>query len=214
MNEADFRLVAAVPESGRRPILFAAEQLALCLQAAQGKRCPIRVRFIGRDDDHIPAGAALIATLVDDVATSAPIEDVEREWRARVARFRCAGHDRVLLCTVFRSVRDRVGGSDKLERIRRLNQLLLELSRTENAEVVDVDRLLSLCGARTLDTDFSCSTELAARLAGHAVTAAILNGEFAEKLGPAVQQRAAGLHGGIRDIGRIFAHYAKERLAS
>lgn len=214
MDEADFRLVAAVPESGRDPILFAAEQLALCLQAARGERCPIRVRFIGRDDDHIPPGAALIATLVDDVTSNVQIEDVERQWRGRLTRFRHAGHGRLLLCTLFRSARARETDSDTLERIRRLNQLILELSRTEKTEVVDIDRLLALCGARTLDTDFRCSADLAARLAGHAVTAAILNGEFARELDPAVQQRAAALHGGIRDIGRIYDRYAKERLAS
>lgn len=174
-------------------IMAAARQLRDCVATAIGNDWPVRVRFESLDVTAIPAGTVLILSLADDMADSAAVR-----WRIRIARCAAAGHRRILLCNLFRHV---VGGgqrTDVIERIRRLDRMAIDLSREAGAEIVDIDRLFALCGARALG-----SAAQAAQLAGHAIAAAILEGGLDEHLDPAVQDRATHLHGGVRDIRAI-----------
>lgn len=211
MNDAaPFRIVAAVAESGRAAIVSAAEQLSSCMSQALGARWPVQVQFVGRDDDAT-SGAVFIASPIEDVTGDEAIGQVEDQWRGRIARYREAGHDRILLCTLFRHVAPGPARTETVERIRRLNQLVIVLSRDTGAEIADVDRLLALCGARIAGSDYRCASRASARLAGQAITAAILDGEVSRDLDGAAQQRAIVAHGGVRDIGRLVARHIEER---
>lgn len=212
MNEAPaFAIVAAFAEAGRAMIISAAEQLSACMSGVAGSRWPVRLRFIGRDDGAIPSGAVFLSSLIDDVSSGDGLEQVEAKWRVRIARYRQAGHDRILLCSLFRHVAPGNGQADTVERIRRLNQLLILLSRDTGVEIADVDRLLALCGARLMGSDYRCTSQASARLAGQAITAAILDGELEGDLDGTIQQSAIAAHGGVRDIGRLLARHVEER---
>lgn len=208
MSEASpLRMVALVAEQQRPAITAAAEQLSSCIGQAVGQVCQIAVAFAARDETLPPSGFVLVASLVDDVHSGLGMDEVERQWRGRLSRLQNEGYERVMLCTLFRHVGRGDGRSETLERIRRLNQLIVALSHEVGSEIADIDRFLALCGARTLDADYRCSSPRAVQLAGHAITAAILDGEIAGHLSPEAQQRAIALHGGVQNMPQLFARY-------
>jgi hypothetical protein len=94
-----------------------------------------------------------------------------------------------------------------VERFRRLNLMAIELSRELDFEIVDVDRLLALCGARTIGAEYRGASHAAARLSGHAVAAAILDGDMDAWIDAVQQHRAGTAHGGVRDIRRLIERH-------
>lgn len=212
MNAATpFYIVVALARRGKGTITAAAGQLTRCMSGAAGdsRDVHVHVRAIGRDAATIPVGSVFLASLSDDVESGESLDQVERDWRTRLARVQDAGHDRILLCTLFRCVTGLPGGEKLLERIRRLNQLVVAFSRDLGCEVADVDRLLALCGGRQIGADYRCLSQTAERLAGHAITAAILDGEMSGYLEPNAQQRAIALHGGVLDLRQIMTRHAR-----
>ena len=207
---APFSIVAAFTKHEMGTIRAAAEQLAQCMSGAAGESLRVRVHSIERDAAAIPAGNLFLASLAQDVQSDESLESVEKAWRTRLARVGDAGIDRVVLCTLFRCVAQGPHREKTLERIRRLNQLVVTLSRDLDCEVADVDRLLALCGGRLIGADYRCLGQRAGRLAGQAITAAILDGEMYGYLEPEAQQRAIALHGGVRNMREIMTRHAVE----
>jgi hypothetical protein len=95
-----------------------------------------------------------------------------------------ATNARVVLCTLFRHVRRGPHEAALRERIRRLNRLAIELSRTTGAAVADIDRACAHVGARALRTDYRIEGAAAQEVAGEAIAAALLaealDGHYAE----------------------------------
>lgn len=93
---------------------------------------------------------------------------------------------RVVFCTLFRHVRRGPQEAALRERIRRLNRLAIELSRTAGAAVADIDRACAHVGARTLGTDYRLEGAPAQEVAGEAIAAALLaealDGHYAERV--------------------------------
>lgn len=199
------RIVALTGPPSRAAMVAAAEQLSECVTAAVGHSWPVRLRIEERDG-AVPPGAILVASLLDDMISGEELSAIAARWRERIARCRTAGHERILIANLFRHV---AGDPDAAERIRRLNLLAIELSRELDVEIVDVDRLLSLLGGRTIGSDYRSDSEAAARLTGHAITAAILAGDWSDHLDPDIQQQAAKLHGGLRDVRRLLDRYVR-----
>ena len=180
-------MVALVTPGEHDTILAAAHRLSRCLGDDGSAGWPVRLRFVASDSapnvPPAPPGTLLVTSLRAALDTGdVPLADVAERWRARIERERPSGP--VLLCTLFRHVANRSAGPVLAERIRRLNLLALELSRTAGIEIVDIDRLFALAGARTLDTDHRGQGRRAAALAAHAIVAAAL----AAGLGPAVPE--------------------------
>lgn len=213
-EKSPFIVVAMAAESDTPAIKAAAEQLSLCMSRAAGEAVPVKVQFVARDNPTIPAGNVFVAMLTEDVLSGRPIDQVAHDWRARLERVRDGGPDRALLCTLFRRVSGEPRVENTLERIRRLNKLVIDLSRELDSEVVDVDRFLALCGGRTIGADYRCSSQSAARLAAQAITAAILDGDLVCYLPPDTQQRAIALHGGVRDVERILVRHIGREMAA
>ncbi len=206
------RMVAIVTEAERTAMVAAAEQLSLAVGGAMGTSWPVQLRLALPDEADIPEGAILVSSLLADMADNEPVETVVERWRERIARCRAAGHDRILLCNLFRHVEGRTPAT--IERIRRLNLMAIELSRELGFEIVDIDRLLALCGARTIGADYRGTSHAATRLIGHAVAAAILDGDMDAWIDPAVQHRAGAAHGGVRDIFRLLERHVHVRSAA
>jgi len=187
------RLLAFVT-AGERPVLeVAAQRMVECVSKATGTTWPVRLRFL-TPDEAPPPGMAIIASMVGDVATSET--DIEWVWHSRIARWRSAGDIRILLCTVFRHVDDAAVRPRAVERIRRLNLLAIALSRSEGVEIVDLDRLFALHGARTLGTDYRCTGADAATVAGVTIAGAVLGGDLDDHLDAATREQAYRIHGG------------------
>lgn len=204
------RIVAAIAhEDQRAAMAAAAEMLSRYVGFALGADWPVFLRLIAPDDAEIPPGVVLVAALLEDSALHDPIASTRARWAARIGRYRAAGHDRVLLCNLFRRVEDPTGEGPGVEQIRRLNRMAIDLSREFGVEIVDIDRLFALCGGRSLDTDYRGGGGMAPRLAGHAIANAILQGEMGGCLDAGVQARASAAHGGEREILRLVERQAR-----
>ena len=200
------RIVAAIVGDDQRDAMVAGgEQLSDCVGAALGREWPVRLRLIGPDDVDIPSGIVLVAS-IDDGAGLEPIAQSAARWVARIERYRSLGHDRVLICNRFRHIGPDARQSE-VERIRRLNRLAIELSRHLSVEVIDADRLLALCGARTLAADVRGAGAATSALVGHAIADAILQGDMAECINADTQAHALAAHGGVCDIPGLIARH-------
>jgi hypothetical protein len=203
------RIIAAIGgESQRDAMVAAAGRLSHSVGLALGADWPVQLQLIGLDDPEIPPGLVIVASPMDDPASNDPLALIEARWIARIGRYRSAGHDRILLCNMFRHIDPQVRPAGGIERIRRLNLLAIRLSREWGVEVVDVDRLLALCGARTVGADYRGGGAAAARLTGHAIANAILQGDMAASLPATAQARASATQGDLRDIPWLIERYA------
>ncbi|MGE4303090.1 MAG: hypothetical protein AB7E24_03540 [Novosphingobium sp.] len=99
---------------------------------------------------------------------------IERRLHDELAALAETG-DPVLVETVFRCVPDRGSnaGQALLERIRRLNLLITELSRELGVFVVDFDRVLADIGGVVLATDYRLRGQAAAEVAGQELALAV-----------------------------------------
>ena len=165
-------LTAIVPDGERDTIVAAARRLSHCLGDDREGR-PVRVRFATAG--ALPPGpsAALILSL-----RSGPTPDL-------IGAACAAGHATVLIPTLFRRTGD-------IEPIRRLNLGAIELSRTLGAQIVDLDRIFALVGARLL------SPALTEDLTAHAIVGAILAAGL-DAFAPPERQEQARLRNGGRE---------------
>lgn len=193
------RLLAVVSPGEQAVLRATAERLVACISAANGTTWPIRLRFLA-PEDVAPSCMALVTSMVADVDRADPIDATATRWRQRVAHWQAAGVSRILMCTPFRHVADRADRPATIERIRRLVLLAIDLSRTTGIEIVDIDQLFTQHGARTLATDYRCTGEAAARLAGHAIAGALLDGDLTTAIDAGLQEKARRIHGGGRNI--------------
>ena len=196
-------LYAAMGEQARPLVSAAARQLSAAVGTVLGRPWPVAVDP-SEPAGTAPAGAILIASLIEDVMRKEPIETTTRRWQERIERWSHRGISRILLCTLFRNVSGPVKGEVDIERLRRLDMMALYLSRNEGIEIVDVDRLFAWCGARTLGTDYRCLGPRAAELGGHAMVATIFAGSLDDFLPADVQDAAARQHGGSQDLAAIM----------
>ena len=174
-------LAALVPDDERAGIVAAARRLSHCLgEDREGQ--PVRVRFATAD--VLPPGpsAALILSL-----RSAPGPEL-------IAAARDAGHETLLIPTIFRH-------GDAIERVRRMNLQAIRLSRTSGVQIVDLDRIFALVGARFL------SPALIDELNAHAIVGAILSAGL-DAFASAGRQEQARLRNGGREA--IVARHLRE----
>lgn len=183
-----------------------ASQLSNVMTRASGAPWPVTFGGDGQESPAAAADSIVVASMIDDVAKCAALDMIAAPWREEIARHRANGQDRIILPTVFRSVDDGAGGTASIERIRRLNRMAIALSAECGVELADVDRLLAWCGARVLQCDYRCSSEIATRLAAHVITAAILAGPIKD-VDPSVQESAAQAHGGVHQPTALLRRY-------
>ncbi|WP_068078216.1 hypothetical protein [Novosphingobium lentum] len=195
-------LCVAVGDDERPLVVAAARQLAAAVSAALGRTWPVSIERVDPERGNA-AGQIWIASLMDDVSRKEDIDATARRWLARIERWSYPGKPRILLSTLFRHVPPSPGGRITIERLRRLNWMGMYLSRSAGIEIVDIDRLFALCGARALGTDYRCLGPHAAELGGHAIAAAILAGNMDKMIPAPIQEAAARRHGGILDVAAV-----------
>lgn len=180
-------LAAIVPADERDTIVAAARRLSDCLGDASAGH-PVRVRFATHDAPPPGPSAALILSLRAEGGIGPD----------RVAAARAAGHATLLIPTLFRHV-----GAARIESIRRLNLHAIGLSRSLGVQIVDLDRIFALVGARTL----AQAPRLAQELAAHALVGAILAAGL-DTFAVAERQEQARLRNGGREA--IVARHLRE----
>ena len=201
--------VEAAVDSREQPVLVAAvQQLSEALIAASGGDWPIQLRFRKPDADFAASaeGAVVLLSLLADVDRDEPFATTEARWRARVEALTATGGT-VIVITVFRNVPDRLSaaGRRRLERIRRLNRLAIDLSHDFVATVADIDRAFAHIGARGLGADYALGGPLAAEVGGHTVTLSLLFSALDAWVPIETQEAARAFHRPLREIDLVVS---------
>lgn len=180
MSPDPIDLAAIVPADERDTIVAAARRLSDCL-GDESLGHPVRVRFATPDAPPPGPSAALILSLGVEVGIGPEL----------VAAARAAGHATLLIPTLFRRA-----DAERIESVRRLNLHAVALSRSLGVQIVDLDRIFALVGARTL----ARAPGLAQELAAHAIVGAILAAGLDAFVGAERQERARLRNGGREAI--------------
>jgi hypothetical protein len=99
---------------------------------------------------------------------------VRERWQATLADLTSRPQAPVFLCTLFRQVAQDAPADVTIERIRRLDLMLVELSHATGAFVIDLDRALAHIGGRVLGADYRLASPAAVSAAAHAIAATLL----------------------------------------
>jgi hypothetical protein len=198
-------ILAEVDPRERPAVVAGLQQLAEALRAAAGVDWPIQLTFgdLGGAVTATP-GDAVVLSLLGDVESDEPLDKVVARWRTRSETLVGQGAE-VLVLTAFRAVPERrsEAGQRRLDRIRRLDRMTLDLSHDLGVSVVDIDRAFAHIGARVLGTDYRLSGRVAAEVAGHCLALCLLMLGLDDVIPPDVQERARTHHGALRDINTV-----------
>lgn len=206
-------LEAAVSATERAAIGAAQARLADALSFGSGEAWTVDVRWcegiavVGSDAS---ATIAIASMQLELARTDEPLPAIEARWRAALARA-AASVPVVVVCTVLRVVAEPTppgaGAAEtaSIERIRRLNRLLLDLSHDVGVRVADIDRALAHLGARTLATDHRLASPAGASAAGWSVALAAIAPALDGIVPPDVQERARKRLGSVSELAATLA---------
>jgi hypothetical protein len=195
-------------EDERKILLSGLRQTVLWIERAAGAAPKIALTAaptLQTSGSAKPIDIALVFFIADAAANEADFEPVARSWRRQILDFTAATDTPLFLCTVFRHVGPAAenchrGAVARLERIRRINMLIVELSQSAGAYVMDIDSVMAHVGGARLQSDFSMRGRMAAAAAGEVIASALLNEGLDAHMPAEVLARAVALHGGRRGI--------------
>lgn len=184
----------------RAVMIDAGRQLAACVSAATGGECIVELSFAPPAAEPATDARIVVASLLGEVASDEPVPAVAQRWDAWLERLLRDAPPLVAIGTVFRHVADPARRPLATERIRRLNDVAIALSRRHGVEIADIDRIFALLGAAAVRSDYRCAGAHAALLAGHVIVSAILAGDLSAHLPASLQERAQAAHGTLGDL--------------
>ena len=206
------------PQAAEHPAFkAAARNLSQLLRAASGKEHEIRLNLhaslnLGAIED---APGVIIVSLLGEV-NQAHVEwaGIAARWRRQASALVGGSARPVFLCTVFRHV-PAAAPRSLIERIRRLNLLVAELSQATGANVIDIDRTMAHFGARLLATDYTARGRIGPEVAGDVIAAALLEVGLDEVVAGKTLEKARRLHGGLDGLsGRLNRYLASVNAAA
>jgi hypothetical protein len=203
-------LAFSAPEREWPGAVAAAEMLSESLgEVSGGAAWPVRLNLLAPDAaiaDAAPAPTAVILSLGDEaLRLDEPIAATKARWTQRLEALGDLGVP-LFVMTVFRHVPDwRGAGAARLERIRRLNLMAIDLSQALGVGVVDLDRALTHIGARNARCDWRLGGVLAAEVAGHTLAWSLLALGLDEVVDPGGQQAAGAVLGGLNAINTLVS---------
>lgn len=207
----------AVP-SENQGLIAAAEMLSECLGTAVGGTAwPVKleVNAPGAGLAPSPPGVLILSLLHEVEQADEPIAETQRRWDAALQPHLARGVP-LFLRTIFRHIADapRDGTqSPMLERIRRLNRMIVGLSHTHGVGVIDIDRSCAHFGARPLQTDWRLGGALAAEVAGHATAWSLLSQGLDEVIEPDHQEKARAKLGSLHQLRALVERRLKRQSA-
>lgn len=216
-DPAPIRIEAMISQAEGPALKAAAEQLSTCLGSAIKQVWPIQLGLRGAVADietADPGAVVVVSPLMDAERVDEPWAAAEARWRERAHVLAGLGPP-LVLCTVFRVVAGRVrlspGGATPpvLERIRRLDRLIADLSRETGCYVAEIDRAMAHLGAARLQADYRLASRVAAEVAGHAIVWTLLSGPLDDIVPPEVQEQARAIQGHLTQIETLL----RRRLA-
>jgi hypothetical protein len=172
---------ALVNAAERSAIRMAADRLSACLARAADFPWVVDCAFPTSlaELNRSVEPAIVITSLLNEVdAIDETWSEIEFRLRSVYQELSDDGRFIVFICTVLRHISagespDRVMA--RRIRIRKLNLLAAELSRTTGAFVIDLDRDLADIGAQALETDYRLKGRFAADAAGKSIAATLLS---------------------------------------
>ena len=209
VESAPLRLLGAASAAERALLIDAGRQLVACLGAATGGEVSIELSFAPPAGAPTPEADIVIASLLGDVASDEPVAEVGARWRAWLGGLVQGDPRPIVIGTLFRHVADPAGRRTTTERIRRLNDLAIALSRAHGVEVADIDRAFAMFGSDVVRSDYRCLGPHATLVAGHVIVSAVLATDLSRHLSGAVRDRACAAHGTLADL--VIRHRQEKR---
>lgn len=202
-------VILTAREAERPPFVAAAHQLSNCLSAASGADFRIQLSFsnalspetLGKDSRIV-----IISLLSEIDSLQENFTDIAARRRQQISSLMNAASCPIFLCTIFRHVprgqsrQNEPSRFQKLERIRRLNLLMVELSQAAGIGVIDIDRVLAHFGARLLQTDYLLTGKIGAEAAAHAIVSTLLDSGLDEFVRLEWLEKAQNLHGDLHRL--------------
>src|SRR5271165_4090947 len=194
--DGSLRIEAVLGSGEQLALSGAVKELGRCFEAAGGLAFPVEVRF------HSALAAIKVDSRPTLIVTSLLVELTEREepLAAIETRLRTAfstlireGVSAIFLCTVFRRIepeaktKDPVAAVARMERIRRLNYLAVELSHDLDINIIDFDRSFAHIGGHSLGTDFELHGSAAVSAAKHVIISTLFAAGLDDVCYPEVQ---------------------------
>ena len=140
--------------------------------------------------------SAVVCSMLQEITIpSSSLVQIATKWRAYLEQLRSARAP-IYISNVFRHVAERGpdgGMSPRLERIRRVNRLLVDLAREFRAAVIDVDGVLADIGGVNLQADFRLGGKPAIKRIGYIMAMSLLSGPLGEESNLYTQQQAMEL---------------------
>jgi len=163
----------AVVRDGERAAVTEAAALLGRVLAEAGAACDI-VATCHEHAADIPAEPGVVILSAAAELSPEPLAAVRARWQATLATLTARPDAPVVLFTLFRAVGEDAPAEASLERIRRLDLMLVELSHASGACVIDLDRALAHLGARALGADYRLGSAAAVSAAAHTIAATLL----------------------------------------
>jgi len=161
-------IAAAVTENEGNALVLAVEQMRQLFVRARKKEWKIECDL--RLDPTRQPDISIVSLLRELDGTVEPLDRVEGRIRDELGRL-VASRTAVYLCTIFRACDD---DAAKLERLRRLNLLAIELSHDLDIGVIDFDRQFADIGARPLESSYRLEGSAAREIAAYIIVKTLL----------------------------------------
>ncbi len=176
-------IAGALTENEASALMLAVEQMRQLFVRAGQTEWKIDCRL----DLEEPAAICIISLLGEVDGARDPIDDVRRRLAKTIAGLTASGTG-VFLCTIFRACEH---DAPTIERIRRLNLLVAELSHDLDVGVIDFDRMLADIGARPLQTSYHLEGGGARDIAAYTIVKTLLaEGAFDDLIPAETLERA------------------------
>jgi hypothetical protein len=161
-------IAAAVTENEASALTLAVAQMQQLFAQASQREWKIDCD-LGFDPSRQPE-ICIVSLLRELDGTLDPIDRVESRLRDELGSL-LEKRTAVYLCTIFRACED---DAPKLERLRRLNLLAVELSHDLDIGVIDFDRQLADIGAHVLETSYRLEGGAARAIAAYVIVKTLL----------------------------------------
>lgn len=203
---------AAVAATERGAVDAAAKLLADALDEA-GMRASVEVRWrdglASLDATHAPT-IAVASMQLELERDDEPLAATEARWRERLAPL-VRDVPVVIVCTILRQVAEppragaEPGRMSRIERIRRLDRMAIELSHDTGARIADVDCMVAHVGARRVGADHRLANAVVAEVAAWAIVRAVLAGGLDDLVAPEIQEAARASLGEPWNLARFVS---------
>ena len=186
-----FRIHAVSGPEGGAAFEQAAQRLKELVKQNEGQSIDVELsRRLDWSDAPQP-GALVIASIGLELENQySDLAALKKTWLERIHRLRSEGCSEIFLMTIFpyiakpERVAERENAVRRLEKIRRLNLMAVELSHEAGVSIIDVGRWFSAIGGALLQTDYRVTGARAQWIVAELTIVTILEAGFDRHFAP------------------------------